>query len=76
MERSEIQRVLESLITYFETGTKETDAAAKAIIAYDADYWREAIERFQQGTEWTGIRAPEAEMLASALREASDLYFR
>jgi hypothetical protein len=73
MNKSEVQRALQTLITYFETGNKETDAVAKDIFASDAYYWQAVVERFRQGTDWTGIRAPEAEMLAFALREAGDL---
>jgi hypothetical protein len=74
MNRIEVQQALQTLISYFETGNQETDAAAKAIVASDADNRQEAIERFRNSTEWTGIRAPEAEMLALALREASEVY--
>lgn len=71
MNSRDVQHALQTLITFFETGTKEADAVAKAILASEAEYWQEVIERFQNSTEWTGIRAPEAEMLALALREVS-----
>lgn len=66
--------VLHLLIDYFESGNTETDAAAKAVIESDMDgreIWSEVIRQYRQGAEWTGLRAPEAEILANALREIS-----
>lgn len=71
MESREIQRVLATLIDYFEAGNPESDAAAKAILAADGEYdeyWRAEIERFRQSVAWTGLRGPEAELLADRLR--------
>lgn len=71
MENSEVQQALQTLITFFESGTKEADEIAKVILLSEADYWQEVIERFQTSIDWTGIRAPEAELLVQALRELS-----
>jgi len=68
MNDSEVQQALQTMITYFESGTRESDEAAKTILLSDADYWQEKIEDFQASVEWTGLRAPEAEVLALALR--------
>lgn len=76
MDTREIQRVLATLIDYFEAGNRESDAAAKAVFAADSEfdgYWRAEIERFQQSVEWTGLRGPEAEILAVRLRQAAGL---
>ncbi len=72
MDRSEVQRTLQTLITYFETGIKETDAAAKAILDSESEYWQGPVERYRNSPDWTGIRSPEAELLALALQEAKD----
>lgn len=71
MKDSEVQQALQTLITFFESGTKEADEMAKIILLSEADYWQEVIERFQASIDWTGIRAPEAELLVLALRELS-----
>ena len=71
MNTREIERVLTTLIDYFEAGNPESDAAAKAILAADGEYdeyWRAEIERFRQSVLWTGLRGPEAELLADRLR--------
>jgi hypothetical protein len=72
----DIQRALAALIDYFEAGNRESDAAAKAILAADGEfdeYWRPEIEGFQQSLEWTGLRGAEAEILAARLRQAVKL---
>lgn len=66
------QHVLQLLIEYFAAGNKETDAAAKAIIEWDSEYsdiWQGEMKLYREGTDWTGIRAVEAEMLAAALQK-------
>jgi hypothetical protein len=76
VDTREIQRVLTALIDYFEAGNDESDAAAKAVLVADSEYreyWGPEIERFQKSIEWTGLRGPEAEMLAGRLRLAADL---
>lgn len=58
------------MIDYFEAGNQETDNAAKAIIASDIGFrakWEAEIQRLLAGVEWTGLRAPEAEIIAAAL---------
>lgn len=64
-------RLLQTMIDYFETGNQESDGAAKAIIESDfqsVQDWRAEIDRRREQGEWTGLRAPEAEMIAAALR--------
>ncbi len=76
MDAPNIQQVLMTLIDYFETGNAETDAAAKAVLATDSkydEYWLPEIEKFQKSVEWTGLRGPEAELLACGLRKAAGL---
>lgn len=76
MDIVEIQRTLATLIEYFESGNRESDAAAKNILASSSEfdeYWQTEIERFQRSAEWTGLRGQEAEILATRLRQAADL---
>lgn len=75
MESQKIQRLLTTLIEYFEAGNPESDAAAQAVLAADGDdgYWRAEVESFRQSAEWTGLRGPEAELLAGGLRQAAQL---
>ncbi|HHO49038.1 MAG TPA: hypothetical protein ENN06_11405 [Desulfobacteraceae bacterium] len=71
MDRNTALQLLQTMIDYFETGTRETDQAAKAILEWDFQSpvdWPAAITRFRESIEWTGVRAPEAEMIAAALR--------
>jgi hypothetical protein len=73
MDVREIHQVLATLIDYFEAGNSESDAAAKAVLIADSnydDYWQPEIERFRKSADWTGLRGPEAELLASRLRQA------
>jgi len=59
------------MIEYFEAGNRETDAAAKDILESDfnyRDHWRATAEELRQGTEWSGLRAPEAEIVVRGLR--------
>lgn len=78
MDIKAMQRGLTALIEYFEAGNPDSDAAAKAVLAADGDqeYWRAEIEEFRQSVEWTGLRGPEAEILASRLRQAEQLLSR
>lgn len=71
MDMSDALHLLQTMIDYFEAGNQETDAAAKAIIESDFEYsanWEAAINRLREGTDWTGVRAPEAEVVAAGLR--------
>lgn len=71
MERNDSLRVLETLIDFFEAGNKQTDAVAKEILESDIEYktkWAAEIERFKNSSGWTGLRSPEAELVAMALR--------
>lgn len=71
MDKKFALRLVQTLIEYFETGTKETDRAAKNIIEWDvenrADLQAE-MHRLQEAGDWTGLRAPEADIIAAALR--------
>lgn len=70
MDRVASLHLLQTMIDYFEAGNRETDAAAKAIIESDFEYrenWEKEIASLQKGQEWTGLRAPEAEVVAAAL---------
>ena len=71
MDNTNAHCLLETLINYFEAGNKESDKAAKAIIEYDfdnLDKWRKEIKRLRESGEWTGLRSPEADIIAGALR--------
>jgi hypothetical protein len=76
LDAREIQQALTTLIDYFEAGKSESDAAPKAVLIADSsynDYWQPEIERFGKSADWTGLRGPEAELLASRLRQAAAL---
>lgn len=71
METHEALRLLQAMIDYFEAGNQDADAAAKEIIASDftnSDHWQARIDRLVHGVEWSGLRAPEAELVATGLR--------
>ncbi len=73
-ESDTLRRLLDTLATYLETGNAETDNVAKMVLAADVEYneyWRPEVERFRRNGDWTGIRAPEAEMMALLLREVA-----
>ena len=76
MDKNIALHVLQTMIEYFEVGNKETDAAAKAIIEWDfeyTDYWKEKLRQYMRSGDWTRIRAPEAELVALALRDIQAL---
>ncbi len=76
MDAREIHQALTTLIDYFEAGNSESDTAAKAVLIADSsydDYWQPEIEKFRKSADWTGLRGPEAELLASRLRQAAAL---
>jgi len=71
MDNATAQCLLQTMIDYFETGSKESDRMAKTIIEWDSDSladWQMEIKRLQESGQWTGIRAPEADIIAEALR--------
>jgi len=71
MDKTAALRILQTLIEYFETGNNETDRAAKNIIEWDFEYladWQVEIKRLNEAGEWAGLRAPEADIIVSALR--------
>ncbi len=62
--------LLQAMIDFFEAGNQDTDAAAKAILESDFEYsanWEAEIDRLREGADWTGLRAPEAEIVAAGL---------
>ena len=70
MDSTTATHLLQVMIEYFEAGNQQTDAVAKSIIESDFEYlenWQAEIRRCKAEGEWTGLRAPEAEILASAL---------
>lgn len=71
MDKDFAMRLVQTLIDYFETGTKEADRAAKDIIEWDIENradWQAEMQRLQEAGDWTGLRAPEADIIAAALR--------
>jgi len=76
MDTGKIDQALITLIDYFEAGNSESDQVAKAILVADSTYdkyWHPEIKRFQKSCDWTGLRSPEAELLAGLLRQATEL---
>lgn len=71
MDKDSALRLIQTLIDYFGTGSKETDRAAKNIIAWDAENradWQTEMQHLQETGEWSGLRAPEADIITAALR--------
>ncbi len=71
MDERTALHLLQAMIDYFEAGNQESDGAAKAILETDFEYrdrWRAEIKGLLAGVEWTGLRAPEADIVAAALR--------
>lgn len=76
MDMTTAIHLLQVMIDYFEAGNQHTDAVAKSIIESDFEYlenWQAEIRRCKAEAEWTGLRAPEAEILASALSTVQKL---
>jgi len=76
MTTRKIQQALNTLVEYFEAGNSESDASAKAILLADSrydEYWHSEIDKLQKSYDWTGLRGPEAELLAGLLRQATEL---
>jgi hypothetical protein len=71
MDKDFALRLVQTLTDYFESGTKETDRAAKNIIEWDVENradWQAEMQRLREKGDWTGLRAPEADIIAAALR--------
>lgn len=71
MEQPRALQLLQVMIDYFEAGNQESDRLAKAILESDLEYdrrWRPELHTLLAGVEWTGLRAPEADLVAAALR--------
>ena len=76
MNKLESIQLLQTMIDFFETGNQQTDAVAKTILESDVEYktkWEAKIKGFRNGTEWTGLRSPEAEYLAAALHSIQQM---
>ena len=76
MDRTAALHLLQAMIDYFEAGNQQTDGAAKAIIESDFEYlddWQAEIRRRKAEGEWTGLRAPEAEIVVGSLRAIQKL---
>ena len=76
MDRTAALYLLQAMIDYFEAGNKQTDSAAKAIIESDFDYldnWQAEIRRLKAEGEWSGVRAPEADIVARSLHTIQEL---
>jgi len=76
MDRDTALHLLQTLIDYFEAGNKETDHVAKDILAYDFEFqekWSEEIKRLLSGGDWSGLRAPESEIIAIALHHLQQI---
>jgi len=71
MDRTAALHLLQFIIDYFESGNRQTDGVAKNIIESDLEYlenWQAEIRSSRARGEWTGLRAPEADIVAAALR--------
>ncbi|MBW2466146.1 MAG: hypothetical protein JRF02_02505 [Deltaproteobacteria bacterium] len=76
MDRTVANYLLQAMIDFFEAGNKQTDSVAKAIIESDFDYldrWKIEIKRLKDEGEWSGLRAPEADIVIAALRAIQEL---
>ena len=76
MDKAAALHLLQVMIDYFEAGNKQTDSAAKAIIESDFDYldtWQAEIRRLKAEGEWSGVRAPEADIVARSLHTIQEL---
>ena len=76
MDKIKSRHLLQTMIDFFEAGNQKTDAVAKAILESDFNFgaqWEAEIKRFRAGTDWTGLRSPEAEIVASALRSIQQM---
>lgn len=71
MDTISARQLVQTMVDYFESGNKETDRAAKQIIEWDSENlaaWRTEMQRLREAGEWSGLRAPEADIVAAALR--------
>ncbi|MDW7774062.1 MAG: hypothetical protein SCH71_14340 [Desulfobulbaceae bacterium] len=71
MDKTSVLQLLQTMIDYFEAGSREADRAAKNILQWDSENlpaWNAEIRYLMEEGEWTGLRAPEAEIIAAALR--------
>ena len=76
MDTTSARRLLQVMIEFFETGNQTTDSVAKLILESDfedSDFWQQEVKKFKSGTEWSGVRAAEAEILVLALRHIREM---
>ena len=76
MDRTAALHLLQVMIDFFETGNKQTDSAAKAIIESDFEYldgWQSEIRLLKAEGEWSGVRAPEADIVARKLHAIQEM---
>lgn len=76
MDKTGALRLLQALIEYFEAGNKTSDTIAKDILDSDGenlDFWQKEIQQLKNGADWTGLRAPEADILVLALRQINKM---
>ena len=76
IDRTAALHLLQVMIDYFETGNKQTDSAAKAIIESDFEYldgWQTEIRRLKAEGDWSGVRAPEADIVARNLHVIQEI---
>ncbi len=77
MNNEATNRAVQALIDFFEAGNNESDIAAKNVLDADfanKEYWREELLHLRMGTLWSGLRAPEAELLVLALHEVKKIF--
>jgi len=76
MDTTSARRLLQIMIEFFETGNQTSDSVAKLILESDfedSDFWQKEVKKFKSGTEWSGVRAAEADIVALALRHIREM---
>ena len=76
MDKTLAFHLLQAMIDFFEAGNQQTDGIAKAIFESDFEYldrWHAEKKRLKDEGEWTGLRAPEADIIAIALRRIQEM---
>jgi hypothetical protein len=76
MDTTNARRLLQVMIEFFETGNQTTDSVAKLILESDfedSDFWQQEVKKLKSGTEWSGVRAAEADILVLALRHIREM---
>jgi hypothetical protein len=76
MDTTSARRLLQVMIEFFETGNQTTDSVAKLILESDfedSDFWQQEVKKLKSETEWSGVRAAEADILVLALRHIREM---